>query len=242
GVGADEPLADFGAVSRQQTHRHDQGRDAERDARDRQERNRGDQLRRAGLQVPDRDLERQAPHFRAASIAERNFSKSTFASCGPGAASGWNCAARIGRGRGRNPSSVPSFKLRCVASTSAGSVSASTAKPWFWEVIATWPETRSWTGWLAPRWPNFSLNVFAPNARPRSWCPRQIPKMGLPVAISPSIVLMGPGSASGSPGPLERKIPSGLLSRISALLAVAGKIATRQEPSCSKRPMLLFLP
>jgi hypothetical protein len=34
------------------------------------------------------------------------------------------------------------------------------------------------TGWLAPRWPNFSLNVSPPIARPRIWCPRQMPNTG----------------------------------------------------------------
>src|SRR3989304_497778 len=42
----------------------------------------------------------------------------------------------------------------------------------------TRPLRRSLTGWLAPRWPNFSLKVRAPSARPRIWCPRQIPKIG----------------------------------------------------------------
>ena len=33
----------------------------------------------------------------------------------------------------------------------------STAKPWFWLVISTLPVARSFTGWLAPRWPRSSL-------------------------------------------------------------------------------------
>ena len=41
--------------------------------------------------------------------------------------------------------------------TSDGSDSGSTAKPWFCDVISTLPVSSSFTGWLAPRWPNFSL-------------------------------------------------------------------------------------
>ena len=57
-----------------------------------------------------------------------------------------------------------------------------TAKPWFWLVIAIRPVRRSLTGWLAPRWPNGSLNVSSPAARESSWWPRQMPKTGLVVS------------------------------------------------------------
>ncbi len=57
----------------------------------------------------------------------------------------------------------------------SGRVASSTAKPWFWLVIITLPESRSCTGWLAPWWPNFIFMVRAPAARPRIWWPRQIP-------------------------------------------------------------------
>src|SRR3954462_9504541 len=53
-----------------------------------------------------------------------------------------------------------------------------TAKPWFCEVISMRPVSRSLTGWLAPRWPNGSLNVSRPTARESSWGPRQIPETG----------------------------------------------------------------
>ena len=43
----------------------------------------------------------------------------------------------------------------------------STAKPWFCDVISTLPVSSYFTGWFAPRWPNFSLNVLPPSARPR---------------------------------------------------------------------------
>jgi len=65
-----------------------------------------------------------------------------------------------------------------------------TAKPWFWLVMKTLPVARSCTGWLAPWWPNFILIVFAPVARPSSWCPRQMPKTGVSVSRISRIALM----------------------------------------------------
>ena len=66
----------------------------------------------------------------------------------------------------------------CVTVTSDGSDPGSTAKPWFCDVISTLPDCSSLTGWLAPRCPNFSLNVWPPTASPRIWWPRQIPNIG----------------------------------------------------------------
>ena len=51
-------------------------------------------------------------------------------------------------------------------------------KPWFCDVISILPVDSCFTGWLAPRWPNFSLNVDPPIASPRIWCPRQMPNTG----------------------------------------------------------------
>ncbi|CAN6484356.1 unnamed protein product [Victoria cruziana] len=48
-------------------------------------------------------------------------------------------------------------------------VFSSTAKPWFWLVMLTRPESRSFTGWLPPWWPNFILKVLAPEARAMIW-------------------------------------------------------------------------
>ena len=50
----------------------------------------------------------------------------------------------------------------------ARSESASAAKPWFCEVISTLPVASFRTGWLQPRWPNFSLYVRPPRAHVRS--------------------------------------------------------------------------
>ena len=49
----------------------------------------------------------------------------------------------------------------------AAASSMRTAKPWFCVVISTLLVRWLSTGWLAPRWPNFSLNVLPPRARPQ---------------------------------------------------------------------------
>ena len=60
--------------------------------------------------------------------------------------------------------------------------------------------------------------------------------------MSFSIVAIGPASAAGSPGPFERKIPSGSDARIASAEAVAGKTVTRQPAALSSRTMLRFMP
>ena len=78
---------------------------------------------------------------------------------------------------------MPSNSETCVGRRVAGSVFASTAKPWFWLVMLTRPLSRSFTGWLAPWWPNFILKVFAPEASAMIWWPRQMPKVGMPLSM-----------------------------------------------------------
>ncbi|MCY1368607.1 hypothetical protein D9M69_556030 [compost metagenome] len=65
----------------------------------------------------------------------------------------------------------------------AGRFFSSTAKPWFWLVMLTRPLSISFTGWLAPWWPNFILKVLAPLAKAMIWWPRQMPKMGTPLSM-----------------------------------------------------------
>ena len=55
-------------------------------------------------------------------------------------------------------------------------------------MIAIRPVRRSLTGWLAPRWPNGSLNVSRPAARESSWWPRQMPNTGLVVEQRADVV------------------------------------------------------
>ena len=64
-------------------------------------------------------------------------------------------------------------------------------------------------GWLAPRWPYFSLVVLAPAARAVSWWPRQMPKAGMPVSSISRMFWMICTFSAGSPGPLESIRPSG---------------------------------
>jgi hypothetical protein len=67
------------------------------------------------------------------------------------------------------------------------------------------------------------LGGLAAEREASSWWPRQMPNIGLPVSIS--ALMVGTAYlpvAAGSPGPLDRKMPSGLCERTSLAVAVAG--------------------
>ena len=103
------------------------------------------------------------------------------------------------------------------------------------------PVRRSFTGWLAPRWPNFSLKVFAPSAWEMIWCPKQMPNMGtFPIRAATSRWMSV--SVAGSPGPLERKTPSGFMPSTSSAVVWAGTTVTRKPFSLSWRRMLYLMP
>ncbi len=59
-------------------------------------------------------------------------------------------------------------------------------------------------------WPYFSLKVPKPSARPRIWLPKQMPNSGVSRSRTPRITETGWSAVDGSPGPLEKKTPSGL--------------------------------
>ena len=108
-----------------------------------------------------------------------NWSNNGATSCGPGLASGWPWKLNAEVSVRAIPCSDWSNNDWCVILRLMGKVFSSIAKPWFWLVIMTTPDSMSWTGWFAPWWPNFIFIVLAPDARPRSWWPKQIPKIGI---------------------------------------------------------------
>src|SRR5437773_10031815 len=129
--------------------------------------------------VRDQVLGHDGSHPPLRAIRSVNRWKRWLASCGPGEASGWYCTEKTGHSRCRRPSQVVSLRFVWVGSQpSRDTDSGPTAKPWFCAVISTLPVARSFTGWLAPWWPNGSLYVRPPAARPRIWWPRQMPKIG----------------------------------------------------------------
>src|SRR5439155_6333364 len=69
---------------------------------------------------------------------------------GPGEASGWYCTENTGLSLSAMPQFEPSNSDTWVSTAFAGRLARSTAKPWFIEVISTFPVVRSLTGWLAP--------------------------------------------------------------------------------------------
>ena len=88
---------------------------------------------------------------------DMNSSKRNSVSTGPLEASGWNWAEKKGRDLWRMPSLVPSFILTKSGSHSGLSVEASTAKPWFYDVMKQRSVPHIRTGWLWLRWPYLSL-------------------------------------------------------------------------------------
>src|ERR1700731_4227170 len=84
--------------------------------------------------------------------------------------------------------------------------------------------------------------VLAPTARPSIWWPRQMPNTGF---FSISARITGTAYApvaAGSPGPLERKMPSGLSARMSAASVRAGTTVTVQPSPASWRRRLRLMP
>src|SRR5699024_2211033 len=182
-------------------------------------------------------LDAEAARWAIASSARR--SKRGEASCGPPAAAGWYWSEDSGRSRKRRPSTTSSLSTTCETSTRperppawgatcSPSSGTSTAKPWLWAVIATCPVSRSCTGWLMPRWPNFSLYVSKPRARPSSWLPKQIPKKGTPASSTPRSSSTCSVAAAGSPGPLEKNTASGERASRSSREVGAGSRSTRR--------------
>lgn len=108
------------------------------------------------------------------------------------------------------PSFVPSLALVNSGHHSGSEGwSALTAKPWFWEVIKHLPVPSCVHGWLTPRLPYFILKVVNCAANARSWCPRQMPKMGLVLDDNKRRRLPIVSShCEGSPGPLLMNNPS----------------------------------
>ena len=111
------------------------------------------------------------------------------------------------RAQKRRSSSCP-LKPPDSSGTSGPRLGNRRPNPWFCAVISTRPVSRFMTGWLPPRWPNFSFSMAAPAALLIIWCPRQMPNTGtLPRSFSTWVYV--PSTASGSPGPFDRNTPSG---------------------------------
>ena len=181
-----------------------------------------------------------------------NTSNAGSLSRGPGAPSGWYWYVRIGRISCRSPSTDPSFRLRALTRNpeSEGIECSSIWNSWFCDVMTTLPVRRSCTGWFAPWWPNGSRDVVAPIARPTSWWPRQIPRIGrarcVPRCAAASsrvrVVAATCGIAAGSPGPFEMTIPSGDHERTSRAVDVAGNTRTVAPSRTRHRIWFSFTP
>ena len=106
------------------------------------------------------------------------------------------------------PSLEPSFRFlkSGVHSSESG---GTTAKPWFCDVTNALLLSRLRTGWLCPRLPKGMRAMSPPAARPRTWLPMQMPKVGLPCSSAlRRILTVSVQHSRGSPGPFETNRPS----------------------------------
>jgi len=91
----------------------------------------------------------------------------------------------------------------------------------FCAVMATLPVRKSFTGWLAPRWPNFNLNVDTAEREAENLMAETDAKD----RFFPHQTMhgfMGIGKRSRVARTIERKIPSGFNASVSSALVVAG--------------------
>ena len=121
-----------------------------------------------------------------------------------------------------------SLRLTWLGSTSAGRVAGSTAKPWFWVVISTLPVALVADRVVGAAVAELELEGLArrrpgrgaggPGRCRRSACRATRRPCGSGCGGSP----IASPRAAGSPGPLERKMPSGWCSRIASAGVDAG--------------------
>ncbi len=84
--------------------------------------------------------------------------------------------------------------------------------------------------------------MVAPRAVASSWWPRQIPNTGtVPASTRVRISATMPGTAAGSPGPLDKKMPSGSRASTSSAGVEAGTTVTVAR-SPSWRSMASLMP
>src|SRR5580700_5360009 len=69
-----------------------------------------------------------------------------------------------------------------------------------------------------------------------------MPNTGTPAVSTPSIASTAYPAAAGSPGPLEKKTPSGPVARICAVVDVAGSTCTRQPRAAIAAGVAALMP
>ncbi|OLT26191.1 hypothetical protein BJF82_03735 [Kytococcus sp. CUA-901] len=90
-----------------------------------------------------------------------------------------------------------------------------------------------------------------PSALPSSWLPKQMPKKGSPAPSTPRSSSTAVSAVAGSPGPLEKKTPSGpwpasratpCTASTSWSVESAGRTCTSMPRAASRRGVLLLMP
>ncbi len=139
------------------------------------------------------------------------------------------------------PSTVLSFRFIWLTFNPSLREEASTAKPWFCDVIYTFPFLRSFTGWFEPLWPYLSLYVLPPKAIPVIWWPRQMFIIGI-LPFNSLTTFTASFAWMGSPGPFDIKRPSGSNSSISVEVECEGTNVTFIFLCKRERSILSFIP
>jgi hypothetical protein len=137
---------------------------------------------------------------------------------------------------------VPSNRLTWRGAHVAGSAFSSTAKPWFWLVMLTRPLSRSFTGWLAPWWPNFILKVLGARGQRQDLVAQADAEGGRAAGEQFAHGLDGVVAGLGVAGAVAEEDAVGLSFSTSAAGVVAGTTVTRQPRLASMRRMLRLTP
>ena len=117
----------------------------------------------------------------------------------------------------------------------------STANPWFWHVISTFPVALFSTGWFAPRWPNLSLKVCGAAGQAQKLMPQANAEDRL-LAQEFTDRVLGIVDRLRIARPVGEKDAVGSRARISSAVAVPGRTVTRQPMSNRCRAMFYFMP
>ena len=146
--------------------------------------------------------------------------------------------------RGASPSTVPSFRFRCVTRhVGRQRVGIDREAVVLRRDLDLAGRRGPSPGGCAPRWPNFSLNVLPPSARPRIWWPRQMPNIGTSDVDELLHVVDGVrqrrriAGAVAQEDAVRARRPAGPTAG-----AVAGNTRTSQPYAASRRRMFHLMP
>ena len=164
-------------------------------------------------------------------------------SCGPAEASGWYCTLKTGQRL------VPHAFERVVVEVDVrrldvarAASSGSTAKPWFCVVISTLPGPLVQHRLVGAAVAELELERLRPERQAEQLMAEADAEDRLLAEQVAGWCRSRSRRRPGSPGPLERKMPSGLWRSTSSAVAVPGTTVTWQPTCVRQRRMFHFMP